>query len=76
MKVHYLLDCPFVLYNCEESGFPVLPRTGRVLEPVGCRYVNRVNSGNKTFHIYPGKRFKQNPLEDGVPNAYFGESEI
>ena len=63
-----------------------------MLAPVGCRYVNRVNSGNKTqittlacynaagkaippFHIYPGERFKQNPLEDGVPNAYFGKSE-
>ena len=48
LKEHNLLDCPSAVYNCDESGFPLLPRTGRVLAPVGCRYVNRVNSGNET----------------------------
>ena len=93
LEEHNLLDCcPSRLYNCDESGFPLTARTGKVLAPKGLRSVNKVSSGNKQqittlacynaagevippYHVFPGERFKQNPLQDGVPNSYFGRSE-
>ena len=87
-----ILDKPSRIYNCDESGFPLAARTGKVLTPVGIRVVNRTTSGGKQqittlvcynaagevvppYHVFPGERFKQNPLIGAVPNSYMGRSD-
>lgn len=92
LEEHNLLNKPSAIYNCDESGFPLMSRTGKVLAPAGIKVVNKLNSGNKQqittlvcynaageiippSHIFPGERFRENPIKGGVPNAYMGRSE-
>ena len=91
LEQNNLKDKPSRIYNCDESGFPLSSRSGKVLAPTGGKVVNRT-SGNKQqittlacynaagdvvppFHVFPGVLFKENPLKGAVPNAYMGRSE-
>ncbi len=82
-----ILDKPSCIYNCDESGFPLSSRSGKVSKPV-----HRTTSGSKQqittlacynaagnvvppFHVFPGERFKDNPLSGAVPNSYMGRSD-
>lgn len=70
---------PSALYNCDESGFPLTARTGKVLAPIGSQAANNHSSLLQCvvppFHVFPGERFKENPLKNAVPNSYFGRSD-
>ncbi len=87
-----LLDKPSCIYNCDESGFPLSSRSGKVMAPNGLKSVHRTTSGSKQqtttlacynaagnvvppFHVFPGERFKDNPLSGAVPNSYMGRSD-
>ena len=75
-----------ITYGTDESGFPLSPKSGKMLAPHGTRTVYRICSAKKEqlvavsasggiilpFHIFPGERFSYNPLEGGVEGAYFG----
>ena len=88
LLIHDLDGKPDCIWNCDESAFPLCPKSGKVLAPRGTKNVYRTCSGKKEqittlvasggiippFHIFPGERFSYNPLEGAVEGAYFGQS--
>ena len=44
---HDLLDKPSRICNCDESGFPLCPKSGKVLAPQGARNVYHITGNNK-----------------------------
>ena len=88
---HDLLDKPHCIWNCDESGFSLCPKTGKVLAARGTPtvYYNTSGKGQITtlvcisaaggiippMHIFPGVRFGYNPMEGCVEGSYFGKSE-
>ena len=44
---HDLLDKPNCIWNCDESGFPLCPKSGKVLAPQGARNVYHITGNNK-----------------------------
>lgn len=92
MKSKGLQDKPLRIWNADESGFPLCPKTSRVLAMRNKKHVYSVGSDSKTqittlvaanaagsvippMHIFPGVRFRYNPLAGGVEGAYFGRSD-
>ena len=89
LKEHNILDFPSRIYNCDESGFPLSARVGKPVGCRSVNKVTSGNKQQITtlacynaagdivppFHVFPGERFKQNPLQDAVPNSYFGRSD-
>ena len=90
LDVHGVCD-PSSIWNADETGCPLCPRTGKVLCLSGTKDVYQITgssrekittlcaisaSGNiiPPMHLFPGQRFKYNPLEGCVPGAYFGKS--
>ena len=88
---HGLVDCPECIWNCDESGFPLCPKSGKVIAAQGVRQVYQVTGSSKQqittlccisavgdvippMHVFPGERFRYNPLEGSVEGAYFGKS--
>lgn len=45
--LHGLDDKPDCIWNCDESGFPLCPKSGRVLAPKGIKTVYRTCSAKK-----------------------------
>ena len=83
LLLHDLDGKPDCIWNCDESGFPLCPKSGKVLAPRGTKTVYRTcittlvdisASGGiiPPFHIFSGERFSYNPLEGAVEGAYFG----
>ncbi|CAG2186154.1 unnamed protein product [Mytilus edulis] len=85
-----ILKDPSRLYNADESGFPLCPKTSKVLTMRGSKQVYNFSSSDKTqitvlactsatahyippMIVYPGVRFKYNPLE-GFEDAILGRS--
>ncbi|XP_071138373.1 uncharacterized protein [Mytilus edulis] len=85
-----ILKDPSRLYNADESGFPLCPKTSKVLTMRGSKQVYIFFSSDKTqitvlaytsatahyippMIVYPGVRFKYNPLE-GFEDAILGRS--
>ena len=44
---HDLLDKPFRIWNCDESGFPLCPKSGKVLALQGARNVYHLTGNSK-----------------------------
>ena len=80
------------IWNADETGCPLCPKTGRVLAMCGAKDVYQVTGNSKEqvttlcaisaagnfvppMHIFAGKRFKVDPMEGCVSNAYFGKSQ-
>ena len=91
-KFHNLQENPQRIWNADESGFPLCPKTSRVIALKNQRHVYGVTSDTKTqittlvaanaagnvippMHVFPGIRFRYNPLEGCVEGAYFGRSD-
>lgn len=86
-----LIDKPNQIWNCDESGFSLCPKSRKVLAPRGAKtvYYSSSSKGQITtlacinaaggtvppMHIFPGVRFAQNPMEGCVEGAYFGKSD-
>ena len=83
---------PQQIWNADESGFSLCPKSGRVLALVGTKDVYQVTGNSKEqittlcaisatgsvvppMHVFPGKRFKIDPMINCVPNAFFGKSD-
>ena len=91
LQVHDLKDKPSRIWNADEAGFPLCPKTGKVLAVRNARNVYCATGDSKEqittlcaanaagnvlppMHIFSGERFKSNPMNDCVENAYFGRS--
>uniref|UniRef100_A0A1X7UEV0 HTH CENPB-type domain-containing protein n=1 Tax=Amphimedon queenslandica TaxID=400682 RepID=A0A1X7UEV0_AMPQE len=86
-----LRDQPQRIWNCDESGFSLCPKSGKVLAASGTKTVyyatsskgqitvlacvNAVGGSIPPMHIFPGVRFSYNPMEGCVDGSYFGKSE-
>lgn len=92
LELHGLCDKPRRIWNADESGFPLCPKTTRVIAMRNKRHVYSVNSDQKMqittlvaasaagavippMHVFPGVRFRYNPLDGCIDGAYFGKSE-
>ena len=78
------------IWNYDECGFPLCPKSGKILAPIGTRTVYTSCTAQKTqitlvainasgeilppMHIFPGERFSYLPLEGSVRGAYFERS--
>ena len=47
LLLHNLHNCPSQIWNCDESGFSLCPKSGRVLASQGVRYVHHVSSSSR-----------------------------
>ena len=47
LLLHNLHNCPSQIWNCDESGFSLCPKSGRVLASQGVRYVHQVSSSSR-----------------------------
>ena len=47
LEVNSLLDKPSLLWNCDESGFALCPKTSKVLAPTGAKTVYYTTSSEK-----------------------------
>ena len=47
LLTHDLVDSPERIWNCDESGFPLCPKSGKVIAPQGVRQVYQVTGSNK-----------------------------
>ena len=90
LLIHNLIDKPSKIWNCDESGFSLCPKSSKVLATCGAKtvYYTTSNKGQITvlacinaaggtippMHIFPGVRFSYNPMEGCVEGAYFGKS--
>ena len=91
LQMHDLKDLPHLIWNADESGFQLCPKTGKVLAIRNARAVYGITQDSKELittlcaanvagdvippmHIFSGVRFKSNPLEGSVDNAYMGRS--
>ena len=83
---------PDQIWNADETGFSLCPKSGRVLAMRGSKDVYQVTENSKEqvttlcavnaagtvvppMHVFAGKRFKFDPMNGSVPNAYFGKSD-
>ena len=83
---------PDQVWNADETGCPLCPKSGRVLALCGAKDVYQVTGNSKEqvttlcaisaagnfvppMHIFAGKRFKVDPMDGCVSNAYFGKSQ-
>lgn len=88
LLTHGPVDC---IWNCDESGFLLSPKSGKVIAAQGVRQVYQVTGSSKQqittlrcisaagdvippMHVFPGERFRYNPLEGSIEGAYFGKS--
>ena len=86
------IEDPDKIWNADETGCPLCPKSGRVLAMRGTKDIYQVTSNSKEqittlcafsaagsmvppMHIFAGKQFKNDPMKDCVPNAYFGRSD-
>ena len=86
------VENPAKIWNADETGCPLCPKSGKVLALAGTRDVYHAVSDTKEqittlcaisaagdvippMHIFSGQRFRYNPLEGGVSEAYFAKSE-
>ena len=91
LQMHDLKDLPHLIWNADESGFQLCPKTGKVLAIRNAWAVYGITQDSKELittlcaanvagdvippmHIFSGVRFKSNPLEGSVDNAYMGRS--
>ena len=44
---HDLLEKPNRIWNCDESGYPLCPKSGKVLAPQGARSIYNITGNNK-----------------------------
>lgn len=91
LTTHDLVDKPTKIWNCDESGFSLCPKSGKVLAPTGAKtvYYTCSSKGQITtlacvsasgltippMHVFPGVRFSYNPMEGCVDGAFFGKSD-
>ena len=91
LLIHDLVDKPHCILNCDDSGFSLCPRSGKVLALYGAKTVYYTSCGKgqittlacigaadgiiPPMHVFPGIRFSYNPMEGCVDGAYFGKSE-
>lgn len=68
-------------FNADESGFPLCPKSGKVLSPRGVPNIYNFTASDtcitqvtKPMIVYPWVRFSYNPLE-GFPDSVFGRAE-
>lgn len=77
--LHNLIGKPAQIWNCDESGFSLCPKSGKVLAPRGAKTVYYSSSGKgqittlacinaaggtvPPMHVFPGVRFSYNPME-------------
>ena len=47
LLTHDLVDSPERIWTCDESGFPLCPKSGKVIAPQGVRQVYQVTGSNK-----------------------------
>ena len=86
-----LKDSPSQLWNADESGFPLCPKSGRILAMKTDKNVYGVTGDSKEqitclcagsaagdilppMEVFAGERFRYNPMDKCIPNAYFGRS--
>lgn len=85
-----LVNDPRRFFNCDESGFPLCPKSGKVLAPTGAKHVYEVTSSKTqitvlaTFNavgdylppmiVYPGKRLRD-VGQDGFTEAMYAQTE-
>lgn len=76
------------IWNCDESGFPLCPKSGKVITPQGVKSVYSAGGNQKQqittlvangnvippMHIFAGERFSYNPMVGAIDGAYFGKS--
>ena len=88
LLIHDLVDKPYRIWNCDESGVSLCSRSGKILAVYGVKTVYYTSSGKgqitcigaaggiiPPMHVFPGIRFSYNPMEGCVDGAYFGKSE-
>lgn len=90
-QTHGFKDCPHLIWNADESGFQLCPKTGKILAIRNAFTVYGITHDSKELittlcaanaagetippmHIFADVRFKSNPMEGSVENAYFGRS--
>ncbi|XP_071840675.1 uncharacterized protein [Apostichopus japonicus] len=75
-----ILSDPRRLFNCDESGFPLVGKAEKVLAPRGTKNVYQFSNSDKhqmnaagfyiePMLIFPNTRFRYNPL-DGAPDTW------
>ena len=91
LQMYSLKDQPIIIWNADEAGFSLCPKTGKVVALRNSRNVYGITGNTKEqittlcaanaagdtvppMHIFPGERFKTNPMEGCVHDAYFGRS--
>ena len=88
---HNLIDKPNCLMNADEAGFPLCPKSGKILASTGAKtvYYTSSSKGQITtlacvsaagqtippMHVFPGVRFSYNSMEGCVDGAFFGKSD-
>lgn len=91
LQTHNLKDRPSLIWNADETGVSLCPKTGKVVALKSSRHVYTITGNSKEqittlcaanaagdvvppMHIFPGERFKSNPMEGCVDRAFFGRS--
>ena len=82
-------DRPSQIWNSDEAGFPLCPKTGKVIAMKNAKDTTTGNSKDQItclcaasiagevlppMHIFAGEHFRYNPMAGCVTDAYFGRS--
>ena len=52
---HEILDKPSAIWNCDESGFPLCPKSGKVMVSKGTKQVYQITGNNRAnYHSVDG----------------------
>ena len=88
---HNVKDSPTQIWNADEAGFSLCPKSSRVISMKSDKNVYGITGDSKDQitclcvanaagevlpprQIFPGERFRYNPMANCVPGAYFGHS--